>query len=97
MKRLAICLVLLGASLPASAQSISFQLCNTHGVRDMPVVARDKKNGMSVVFSGVVPKDRCVGVSASKGTGDHAEIELRVDTGSPYGVPWIRPGDQVKF
>ena len=97
MRQLALVLVLSFAPAISYAATISYNLCNKHGVRDMPIVAKDKKNNMSIVYSGSVAKDRCVAVSSSTGNGDHAEIELKVDQGAPYGVSWIKAGDDVNF
>ena len=85
------------AASAASAGTVGYSLCNEFGVQDVTVLVRDKKNGMSVVYNGSVAKNQCLAVSSSSGNGDHAEVEVRVGQGTPYGVPWIRPGDKVKF
>jgi hypothetical protein len=82
-----------------SAYAIGFQLCNRHGVDPaVTVTAWDRKAGNAMIFNRSVPKNQCMGANASGGaTGDHAEISLKVGSGSPYGVPWIKQGDQVNF
>lgn len=76
---------------------VSYNLCNKHGVSDVSIVAKDKKNSMAIIYNGSVSKVKCVSVASSTGGGDHGEIELKVGQGIPYGVPWIKSGDDVNF
>ena len=82
----------------SSAHAISFSLCNKHGVGPVAIAAWDRKAGNAQIFNGTVGKDQCAPANASGGTGgDYADILLKVGGGNPYGVPWVRPGDQVNF
>lgn len=94
-----ICIAIVIACAPAAsfAGDISYNLCNKYGVGDVLVLAKDKNNNMKVVYSGSVAKEGCVSASSSTGSGDHANIVLKIDQGVPYGVPWIKAGDDVNF
>lgn len=84
-------------SVSAHAGTISYQICNKHGVSDKYVVVKDNKDNMKVVFSDTVPKDDCRSVSSEAGSGDHGNIEITVGNSSPYSVSWIKSGDIVSF
>ncbi len=92
-----ICLALLFLVFPGLAfANVTFQLCNSYGIKQVHVLAKDKKKGMSIIYNSIIQKNGCQSV-ASATSDDHAEIELKIDQGQPYGVPWISPGDKVNF
>lgn len=97
MQKSCLALLMFIYSFTSHAATISYKLCNKHGVSDVSIIAKDKKNGMAVVYEGKVTKDDCALATSSTGSGEYAEIEMKVGQGTPYGVPWIKAGDSVNF
>lgn len=79
------------------ADMVSFSLCNKYGTGAKNVVVKDKKNGMSNLFQGSIDRDVCETIGAYSSDGKFGEVEITVEQGTPYGVPWIAPGDTVDF
>ncbi|MCC6529523.1 MAG: hypothetical protein IT471_04565 [Pseudomonadales bacterium] len=97
MKYLFGVLALVLSATPAMAADVSFSLCNKFGTGTKTVVIKDKKANMKKLFEGAVARDACQTITAYSTDGKFAEIEITVEQGTPYGVPWIAPGDSVSF
>ena len=81
----------------AMAETVQFSLCNKFGIGTKAVVVKDKKDNMKKLFEGSVARDACQTIAGYSQDGKFAEIEITVEQGTPYGVPWISPGDNVSF
>lgn len=89
--------VLVCTPLLSFADTVSFSLCNKYGTGAKQVVVKDKKSGMSKLFQGSIARDACETINAYSSDGKFAEVEITVEQGTPYGVPWIALGSTVDF
>ncbi|MHB9833287.1 hypothetical protein Q8F57_000450 [Paraburkholderia terrae] len=74
---------------------INFFLCTPNAIGDTQILVKDKNNGMAIIFNDNVPQDTCSPASARANASGHADLEISLNGGTPYGVSFVEAGQKV--